>query len=123
MGTIQNIKEGEKGRLVFKYLPIKFVKCPYCGAFPIDYHYNQYSKWGESVDYECGFGVQTKSCTTYTENSLCKKSKEYKKLKGTRLAELQKILDAISKHVKDEKLFREMILKMSSIESNIKDWW
>lgn len=111
----------KKGELKFQF--IEHSKCPHCGAEVEDYSKSSYSKWKETVTFKCGCRLRSKTPTIIEEISMCKESKPYKKLRETRLKQLEKVNNFILENVNDAKLLVELKDKLKSTKYRIEDWW
>lgn len=111
----------KKGELKFKY--IEHSKCPFCGAEIEDYNKSSHNKWEESVRFKCGCQFKSKTPTIINQMSMCKESKPYKKLKESRLKQLEKVNNFMLEYVIDDRLLKELKDKLKSIKWHIEDWW
>lgn len=118
-----NLKKEEKGSIIFHFLTKKYSKCPFCGAPPEDYRKSSYNKWEESICFTCGCRFKSKTPNIIEQTSMCKESKPYKKLKESRLKQLEKVNKFILGNVNDAKLLVELKDKLKSVKYSIERWW
>lgn len=111
----------KKGELKFKYIPHS--KCPYCGAEVERYIKYAWSKWKEDVRFTCGCAFESETPTHFKQTRMCKKTKEYKKLKEKRLEQFEKVNNFIIANVTDKHMLRVLESDMRSLKINIETWW
>ena len=112
-----------KGTITFQFLPVKYSKCPECGALPTSYSNYRRNNGQEDIHFQCGLSIYVKDSTFFKELGKCENTKEWKKTKKERLKQLESIKEKINEIVKDKKLHEEFMDKINYFESQIKNWW
>lgn len=122
---MKNKKEEQekKGSITFQFLPKKYSKCPTCGSLPKSYDNYDRNDWKETVRFKCGFSISSKTPNMDEPYEMCKKTKEWNKLKKNRLNQLEEIKVKIDEIIGDKRLKEEFQEKIRSLEHKIKDWW
>lgn len=111
----------KKGELKFQF--IEHSKCPECGAEVEDYRKSSHNKWEETVLFKCGCRFRSSTPTIIEKTSMCKESKEYKKLKKSRLKQLEKVNQFVLENVTDSRLLVDLKDRLKSAKWRVEDWW